>query len=78
MRGQMSEMPDSKGYVGKLYLKGARFATPSSESDETKAIGRGTMPLIISVYYMRRVSRQIRSPFALANTYDFPIDTKDD
>ena len=32
------------------YLKGAKFSTPSSEMVETKAIGLGTMPLIISVW----------------------------
>lgn len=33
-----------------MHLKGAKFSTPSSEMVETKAIGLGTMPLIISVY----------------------------
>lgn len=33
-----------------MHLKGAKFSTPSSETVETKAIGLGTMPLIISMY----------------------------
>ena len=32
-------------------LKGARFSTPASETDDTNAIGRGMMPLIIRRYY---------------------------
>ena len=33
-----------------MHLKGAKFSTPSSEMVETKAMGLGTMPLIMSVY----------------------------
>jgi len=33
-----------------MYLNGAKFSTPSSEMVETKAMGLGTMPLIISLY----------------------------
>lgn len=33
-----------------MHLKGAKFSTPSSEMVETKAMGRGTIPLIISLY----------------------------
>ena len=34
----------------KTDLNGARFSVPSSAMLETKAIGRGTMPLIIILY----------------------------
>lgn len=33
-----------------MHLNGARFSTPSSEIVETKAMGLGTTPLIISLY----------------------------
>ena len=32
-------------------LKGARLSTPDSETEETNATGRGTIPLIIRRYY---------------------------
>lgn len=32
------------------YLNGARFSTPSSDTLDTNAIGRGTIPLIMSAY----------------------------
>ena len=35
---------------GPTYLNGARFSTPSADTLETNAMGRGTMPLIISLY----------------------------
>ena len=31
-------------------LKGAKFSAPPSDMVETKAMGLGTMPLIISLY----------------------------
>ena len=37
--------------MGEVYLKGARFSTPLSETDETNAMGRGMIPLIMSAYY---------------------------
>ena len=33
------------------YLKGARFSTPLSDTEDTNAMGRGMIPLIMSVYY---------------------------
>ena len=43
------EIAESEENAGTC-LKGARFSTPSEEMLETKAIGRGTMPLIIIAY----------------------------
>ena len=34
-----------RSVIGKSYLKGARFSTPVSEIEETKAIGLGRIPL---------------------------------
>jgi len=36
--------------VNITYLNGARLGTPSDDKDETNAIGRGTIPLVINMY----------------------------
>ena len=45
-----------------MYLNGAKFSTPSSDMVETKAMGLGTMPLIINLY------RSLISICALSST----------
>ena len=40
-------------------LNGARFSVPSSATLETNAMGRGTMPLIIILYYFHRLGPRI-------------------
>ena len=50
-RGQDPEGHAHPNCVGVVYLNGARFSTPLSETDETNAMGRGMIPLIMSAYY---------------------------
>ena len=44
-------MEDGAEYTILNQLNVARFSTPDSDREETKATGRGTIPLIMSRYY---------------------------
>ena len=61
------------GSLRMAYLKGAKFSTPLSETEETNAMGRGTIPLIIIPYCMNTASQSGTWIYARCKSGDLTI-----